>query len=81
MVSQIQAENDDEFFKEICHLIAMTQSDDDGQSIIADIYRNMPKMVCGEVCAHKSMEDRHESDARSIYCADTMLVSMTVEIC
>ena len=31
VVSQIQAENDDEFFKEVCHLIAMTQPDEDGQ--------------------------------------------------
>ena len=36
------------FFKEICHLIAMTQPEEDGQSIIADIYRNMPKMACGK---------------------------------
>ena len=63
MVSQIQAENDDECFKEICHLIAMTQPDEDGQSIIADIYRNMPKMACGEVSRHKSMEDRCETEA------------------
>ena len=60
VVSQIQAENDDEFFKEVCHLIAMTQPDEDGQSIIADILRNMPKMACGEVSRHNSMEDRHE---------------------
>ena len=59
VVSQIQAENDDEFFKEVCHLIAMTQPD--GQSIIADIYRNMPKMACGEdLCTLNSMEDRRE---------------------
>ena len=53
VVSQIQAENDNEFFKEVCHLIAMTQPDEDDQSIVADILRNMPKMACGEVtCVH-----------------------------
>ena len=60
VVSQIQAENDDEFFKEVCHLIAMTQPDEDGQSIIADILRNMPRMTCGEVTSQNSMEDRRE---------------------
>ena len=62
VVSQIQTENDDEFFKEVCHLIAMTQPDEDGQSIIADILRNMPRMACGEVTSQNSMEDRHETD-------------------
>ena len=62
VVSQIQAENDDEFFKEVCHLIAMTQPDEDGQNIIADILRNMPKMACGEVTSQNSMEDRRETD-------------------
>ena len=57
VVSQIQAENDDEFLKEVCHLIAMTQPEEDGQSILADILKNGPKMTCGEECAHNSMED------------------------
>ena len=61
VVSQIQAENDDEFFKEVCHLIAMTQPEEDDQSIVADILRNMPKMACGEdLCTLNSMEDRRE---------------------
>ena len=60
VVSQIQAENDDEFFKEVCHLIAMTQPEEDDQSIVADILRNMPKMACGEVTSQNSMEDRRE---------------------
>ena len=60
VVSQIQAENDDEFMEEICHLIAMTQPDEDGQSILADILKNSPKMTCGEECAHSSMEDIRE---------------------
>ena len=63
VVSQIQAENDDEFFKEVCHLIAMTQPDEDDQSIVADILRNMPKMACGEVTSQNSMEDRREPEA------------------
>ena len=63
VVSQIQAENDDEFLKEVCHLIAMTQPEEDGQSILADILKNSPKMTCGEECAHKSMEDRCEPEA------------------
>ena len=62
VVSQIQAENDDEFFKEVCHLIAMTQPDEDGQSIIEDIYRNLPKMACGEETSQTSMEDRREPE-------------------
>ena len=38
VVSQIQAENDDEFLKEVCDLIAMTQPEEDGQSILALTY-------------------------------------------
>ena len=63
VISQIQAENDDEFLKEVCHLIAVTQPEEDGQSILADILKNSPKMTCGEECAHKSMEDRCEPEA------------------
>ena len=37
VVSQIQAENDDDFLEKCCHLIAMTQPEEDHQSIIADI--------------------------------------------
>ena len=62
VVSQIQAENDDEFLEEICDLIAMTQPDEDGQSILADILKNSPKMTCGEECTHNSMEGIHEPD-------------------
>ena len=60
VVSQIQAENDDEFLEGVCHLIAMTQPEEDGQSILADILKNSPKMTCGEECAHNSMEDIRE---------------------
>ena len=60
VVSQIQAENDDEFLEEICDLIAMTQPDEDGQSILADILKNSQKMTCGEECTHNSMEDIRE---------------------
>ena len=39
----------------------MTQPDEDEQSIVADILRNMPKMACGEeLCTLNSMEDRRE---------------------
>ena len=38
VVSQIQAENDDEFFREVCHLIAMTQPDEDDKSIVLLIF-------------------------------------------
>ena len=65
VVSQIQAENDDEFFKEICHLIAMTQPEEDGQSIVADIYKNMPRMACEEnfqVPNSSTMEDKREPE-------------------
>ena len=62
VVSQIQAENDDEFLMKVCHLIAMTQPDEDGQSSIAVILRNMPKMACGEVTSQNSMEDRCETE-------------------
>ena len=63
VVSQIQAENDDDFLAECCHLIAMTQPEEDDQSIIADILRNSPKMACvEELSRHKSMDDIHEPD-------------------
>ena len=62
VVSQIQAENDDDFLAECCHLIAMTQPEEDDQSIIADIFKNSPRMACVEECAHQSMEDIRESD-------------------
>ena len=60
VVSQIEAENNDKFLEEVCHLIAMTQPEEDGQSIIADILKNSPKMTCGEECTHNSMEDIRE---------------------
>ena len=63
VVSQIQAENDDDFLVECCHLIAMTQPEEDGQSIIADILRNSPKMACVErMSRHNPMEDIREPD-------------------
>ena len=62
VVSQIQAENDDDFLAECCHLIAMTQPEEDDQSIVADIVMNSPRMAYVEDCAHKSMEDIHEPD-------------------
>ena len=45
VVSQIQAENDDNFLAECCHLIAMTQPEEDDQSIVADIVMNSPRMA------------------------------------
>ena len=63
VVSQIQAENNDDFLEQCCHLIAMTQPEEDDQSIIADILKNSPKMAYVEECVHnQSMEDTHESD-------------------
>ena len=45
-------------------MIATTQPEEDGQSIICDILRISPKMACGEdLCTLNSMEDRHEPEA------------------
>ena len=62
MVSQIQADNDDDFLVECCHLIAMTQPEENDQCIVADIYKMCPKMAdVEELSRHKSIEDTHES--------------------
>ena len=42
MVSQIEADNDDDFLVECCHLIAITQPEEDDQGIVAD--KMCPKM-------------------------------------
>ena len=47
VVSQIQAENNDDFLEKCCHLIGMTQPEENDQSIIADILKNSPKMAYG----------------------------------
>ena len=63
VVSQIQAENNDDFLAECCHLIAMTQPEEDDQSIIADIFKNSPRIACvEELSRHNSMEDIRELD-------------------
>ena len=67
MVSQIQAEYGDDFLTECCHLIVMTQPEEDDQSIIADILKNSPKMASvEELSRHKSMEDICESDVSQV---------------
>ena len=64
VVSQIQAENGDDFLAECCHLIAMTQPEEDDQGIVADIYKMSPRMASvEELCTHKSMEDICEPGA------------------
>ena len=69
VVSQIQSENNDDFLEQCCHLIAMTQPEEDDQSIIADILKNSPKMTyVEEMTSHKykSMEDTCESDMSQV---------------
>ena len=73
--SQVQAENNDKFLEEICHLIAMTQPEEDDQSIVADIYKNSPKMTCMEESGcqfHSSMEDIHGTEVTQ----DSLSLSM-----